>query len=162
MSRAIAAAVLFVLLTALPVRAASDAGAKTITYRLISSTYSGETVVDRAPMNVVSAGDVIVVTSLLRNAAAQFGRAKGAVVGGDAMRFTVLTKTTADMTLEMTLPGGTIRASGRVRLGPVQTYAVRGGSGKFAHARGQGESRALTGKFGSNDRRTKVYRLRLP
>ena len=156
------AALLCTLFVALPVQAAPDAGTRTLTIRLISATYSGKTVVDRAPRNVVSRGDVIVVTSFLRNAVAQFGRPKGAVVGGDNATFTVLTSTQADMRLEMDLPGGTLRGGGRIRFGPIQTYAVRGGTGKFVHARGTGESRALASKFGGGDRRTKVYRLRLP
>lgn len=151
------------LFVALPVQAAPDAGTRTITIRLISTEYSGKTIVDQAPTNVVSRGDVIVVTSFLRNAVAQFGRPKGAEVGADNATFTVLTSTQADLKLEMNLPGGTILAGGRIRFGPIQTYAVRGGTGKYLHARGTGESRALpTGKFGGGDRRTKTYRLRLP
>ena len=133
-----------------------------MTIRLISTGYEGQTVVDRAPMHVVSKGDVIVATSFLRNAAPQLGRAKGAVVGGDDATFTVLTSTQADLRVEVSLPGGTLRAGGRVRLGSVQTYAVTGGTGRFAHARGTGESRALASKWGGGNRRVSVYRLRLP
>jgi hypothetical protein len=147
---------------ALPVQAAPDAGTRTVTIRLISTEYSGATIVDRAPRNMLSRGDVIVVTSFLRNAIAQFGRPKGAVVGADNATVTILTSTHADMRLEMSLPGGTLGAGGRIRLGPIQTYAVRGGTGKFSHARGTGESRAIPGKFGGGDRRTETYRLRLP
>jgi hypothetical protein len=119
----------------------------------------GNTVVDQAPKHAVSKGDVIVVTSLLRNAIAQLGRPKGDVVGGDSAVFTILTSAQANLKVETSLPGGTLRARGRVRFGPLQAYAVTGGTGRFAHAHGTGESRAL----GSNSsRRLKVYRLRLP
>ena len=161
MGRALVAA-LFMVCVALPVQAASHADTRTITIRLISTGYEGQTLVDRAPMQVVSKGDVIVATSFLRNAVAQFGRAKGAVVGGDSATFTVLTTTHADLRVEVSLPGGTLRAGGRVRLGSVQTYAVTGGTGRFARARGTGESRALASKWGGGNRRMNVYRLRLP
>ena len=150
------------LFVAFPVHAASDAGTRTVTIRLIATGYEGKTVADTAPTHVVSKGDVIVVTSFLRNAVAQLGRAKGAVVGGDSATFTVLTSTHADLHVEMSLPGSTLRAGGRVRLGAVQTLAVTGGTGRFAHARGTGESRALASKWGGGDQRMNVYRVRLP
>ena len=156
------AALLCMLFVALPVHAASNAGTRTITIRLISTTYDAKTIADQAPKNVASKGDVIVTTSWLRNAIAQFGLPKGAVVGGDNATFTILTNTQADLRLEMSLPGGTLRAGGRVRLGPVQTYPVTGGTGKFVHARGTGESRALASKWGSSDARVQVYRLQFP
>ena len=162
-SRLLVAAPLCMLFVALPVEAAPNAGTRTVTIRLISTEYSGKTIVDQAPRNVVSRGDVIVVTSFLRNAVAQFGRPKGAEVGADNATFTIVTSTQADMRLEMNLPGGTLTAGGRIRFGPIQTYSVRGGSGKYLHARGTGESRSLPAdKFGGGDRRTKTYRLRLP
>jgi hypothetical protein len=156
------AALLFMLLVALPVQAASHPGARTITLRLISTGYEGQTVVDRTPKHVVSKGDVIVATSFLRNAVAQLGRAKGAVVGGDNATFTILTTTHADMRVELSLPGGMLRAGGRVRLGAAQTYTVTGGTGRFAHARGTAASSALASKWGGGNRRMNVYRLRLP
>ena len=115
MGRTLVAALLFMLLVALPVKAASHAGPRTITLRLISTGYEGQTVVDRAPTDVVSKGDVIVATSFLRNAVAQLGRAKGAVLGGDSATFTVLTSAHADVRVELSLPGG--------MLGPVAASA---------------------------------------
>jgi hypothetical protein len=149
------------LFVALPVQAAPHVGTRMITVRLISAGYEGQTVVDRAPKHALSKGDVIVTTSFLRNAVAQFERPKGAVVGGDSATFTILTSTQAELKVEMSLPGGTLRAGGHVRLGPTQTYAVTGGTGRFVHARGTGESRAVANKWGSGNRRLTVYRLRL-
>jgi hypothetical protein len=160
--RTLVAALLCMLFVALPVQAAPLAGTRMITVRLVSTGYEGQTVVDRAPKRVLSKGDVIVTTSFLRNGVAQFGRPKGVVVGGDHATFTILTSTHADLRVEMSLPGGTLRAGGRVRLGPTQTYAVTGGTGRFVHARGTGESRSVANKWGSGNRRLKVYRLRLP
>jgi hypothetical protein len=99
-SRTLVAALLCMLFVALPVQAAPNAGTRTISIRLISTTYSAKTIEDRAPKNVVSKGDVIVITSFLRNAIAQLGSPKGAVVGGDSATFTVLTSTQADLRLE--------------------------------------------------------------
>lgn len=95
---------------ACPLQAASQVGARTITIRLIATADSGKRIVDRAPEFVTSKGDVVVVNSLLRNAVAQLGRPKGAVVGGDSATFTVLTTRQADLSVEMSLPGGTLWA----------------------------------------------------
>ena len=159
MSRILVVA-LSVLFVALPVQAATQADTKTITVRLISTTESSKTLVDRAPKLEASRGDVILVSSLLRNAVAQFGQPKGAFVGSDNVVFTVVTTgRQADVRVETSLPGGTLEARGRTRLGRLQTYPVTSGTGKFVHARGTGESRALGP---SGNRRLKVYRLRLP
>lgn len=148
-----------ILLAACPLQAASQVHARTITIRLIATEDSAKRIEDRAPEFVTSKGDVIVVNSLLRNAVAQLGRPKGAVVGGDSATFTVLTTRQGDLSIEMRLPGGILWAGGRVRFGPVQTYSVTGGTERFRHARGTGESRAVGT---SGNRRLKVYRLRLP
>jgi HAMP domain-containing protein len=150
---------LSILLVACPLQAAAQVGARTITIRLIATEDNAKRIVDRAPEYETGTGDVIVVTSFLRNAVAQFGRPKGAVVGGSAATFTVVTSTRADLSVEISLPGGTLWAGGRVRFGAVQTYSVTGGTGKFRHARGTGESRALGT---SGNRRLNVYHLRLP
>ena len=118
-----------ILLVTCPLQAASQVDARTITIRLIATEDSGKTIEDRAPELVTSKGDVIVVNSLLRNAVAQLGRPKGAVVGGDSATFTVATSRQGDLRIEMHLPGGILWAGGRVRFGPVQTYSVTVGQG---------------------------------
>jgi hypothetical protein len=145
---------------ALPAQS-EQADATTITIRLISTTTDGKVLTDRAPMHEVSKGDLLIVESTLRNAVAQFGRPKGAVVGYDSVIFQMRSRTQADVTVESRLPGGWLLAGGRVRLGARQTYPVTGGRGRFANARGTGEAVALV-RQGQGDRRLKTYRLRLP
>jgi hypothetical protein len=150
--------VLIALVMAFPVAAAPHAHATTMTIRLTSTTESTKTLVDKAPIHVASKGDVYRVSSLLRNAVAQFGQAKGAFVGSEIATFTFLSRTRMEVKADANLPGGFIFAKGRVRLGHL-TYPVTGGSGRFAGARGTAESRAL----GPNsDRRLRGFRLSLP
>ena len=112
-------------------------------------------------LNEASEGDALIVESTLRNAVGQFGRAKGALVGQDTVFLTLRSPRYADVIVESKLPGGSLRAAGRVRLGPRQTYRVTGGRGRFAHARGTGAAVALVHE-GQGNRRLKVYRLVLP
>lgn len=148
-----------VIILAVPAHAARQADATTLTLRLISTETYSKVLTDRAPTNEASRGDVIVVGSTLRNAAAQFGRPTGAAVGEDTMVFTILSRTRAHVIVQSTLPGGRLRAAGRVRLGPRQTYTVTGGRGRFANARGTGRSAATMVRQGQGNRRLKVYRL---
>ena len=105
-----------------------------------------------------SKGDSVSGTSILRNAIAQFGKAKGAVVGGDTYSFTFTTPSKALITVKAKLPDGTIRAKGRADFsGQRLIIPVIGGTGAYAGARGTSESESLSG-----DRSLNVYRLRLP
>ena len=144
---------------ALPAQAVRQVGAETMTIRLVSTETYSKVFTDRPPIEQNSKGDVILVGSTLRNAVAQFGRPKGAVVGDDIVIFTIRTQTHADVIVESNLPGGSLRAAGRTRLGARQTYPVTGGKGQFTKARGTGESVVL-GRSGG--RRLKLYRLQLP
>ncbi len=130
-----------------------------MTIRLTSMTTTLAVVRDRAPTNVLSAGDVLLARSVLRNAVAQFGRPKGAVVGGDVGVVTMVAATEGNTKVTATLPGGTICSSGKDTGGVNQPLRVTGGTGKFAGARGAVEVRLL-------DLRTRralnVYRLQLP
>ena len=144
---------------ALDVAAASQA---TTTIRLVSGN-ARESVTDKAPKElsrgVGSKGDVISGTSVLRNAVRQFGKPLGAVVGRDSYSFTFVSPTEAVIDVRVQLPGGTLRARGRMRLsqGDRIVVTVTGGTGKFAGARGTGEARALSPNESLN-----VYRLRFP
>jgi len=138
---------------------AQGADSKSMTIRLTSTTTAPEVVRDREPRNVLSAGDVLRARSTLRNAVAQFGRPKGAVVGGDVGVVTMVAPAEGNTKVTATLPGGTIRSSGKDTGGVNQPLGVTGGTGKFAGVRGLVEVRLL-------DLRTRralnVYRLQLP
>jgi hypothetical protein len=147
------------LVITLPAHAAGHDESAKLTVRLVSTDAYSKVLADRAPANEVSKGDVIVVESKLRNAVAQFGRPKGAVVGGTTWVFTIRTPASAHLIVLSRLPGGDLRGAGRVRLGPKQTFSVTGGSGRFANARGTGESVAYMTQQGQGNRRSIVFRL---
>jgi hypothetical protein len=136
-------------------RASADAS---MTIRLTSTASGGTRVTDAAPRGP-SRGDKLRVRSVLRNAVAQFGKPKGAVVGSDQMVVTLLTPTSASATVAVKLPGGTMRLRGRLRLdttsGPTSLPVV-GGTGRFAGAKGRCVVRDQPA-FSTN-----VYHLTLP
>ena len=70
---------------------ASVGAEETMTIRLVSTETYSKVFTDRPPIEQNSKGDVILVGSTLRNAVAQFGRPKGAVVGDDIVIFTIRT-----------------------------------------------------------------------
>jgi hypothetical protein len=152
---------LSLLVLVLPAQAARHAKSSTMTIRLISTTTTYKVLVDRAPKQEINKGDVLWAKSILRNAIAQFGKPKGAIVGSDISTYTVVSITpgVGDEKVTATLPGGTIRAAGRVRETRAQTIRVTGGTGTFANASGSGEVRSLNA---SGDRTLNVYRLQLP
>ena len=148
-----------IIVVTLPAQAARQGDVATMTIRLISTETYSKVLNDRVPTNEHSKGDVIVVESKLRNAVPQFGRPKGAVIGDSTAVFTLRSPTSAHLILQSRLPGGGLRAAGRARLGPRQTFPVTGGSGRFANARGTGESVAYMVQLGQGNRRLLVYRL---
>ena len=91
---------LSVLFVTLPAHAAPHAGTGTITVRVISTAEDGKWLIDRSPKHEASKGDVIWISSLVRNQVTQFGRPKGALVGSDRVIFRVVTtsKLTRDWT----------------------------------------------------------------
>ena len=85
-----------------------------------------------------SKGDTVTYRDRLLNAAAQFGRKKGAKVGSDSGTLTFTGAHTATFNGKAKLPGGTLTLSG-----PVYTLQngdlvipVTGGTGSFAGVRG--------------------------
>jgi hypothetical protein len=104
------------------------------------------------------AGDVVTGSDRLRNAVAQFGKPKGAVVGVDRYRTVFETAAVASVVATTTLPGGTLRSRGRAdfRLAS-NLIRVVGGTGVFLGARGTVEQKVLAGNKAMN-----IYRLRLP
>jgi hypothetical protein len=147
------------LVLTLPAQGARQAESSTMTIRLISTTVSLKVVLDRAPKRALSPGDVLSARSILRNAAPQFGKAKGATVGSDVGTFTIVTAKVSDVRVTTKLPGGTIRSVGTVRDARTQAIRVISGTGTFAGARGTNEVRTLNAAAG---RASNVYRLRIP
>lgn len=148
------------LVVALPAQAVPDSPAESLTIRLISVTTQVRLQKDVEPKQVASKGDVIWQKSILRNAVAQFGKPKGALVGSDTGTITLLSTTLVDNKGVTVLPGGTLRFAGRSGGDVVSlTLPVTGGTGRYAGATGKLEVRALNA---SGSRTTNVYRLTLP
>jgi dirigent-like protein len=127
-----------------------------MTIRLLSRVSSSR-VVDRAPKHAWNKGDVVYIRSALRNQVAQFGKPKGALVGHDYAVDTFLSATRAKVTVQVTLPGGTLIVRGQVSQATSGgVLPVVGGTGRFAHARGTCSVRDRN-RYSIN-----VYRLQLP
>jgi hypothetical protein len=111
------------------------------------------------PPTGASVGDSFTEASRLRNAVAQFGRPKGAVVGSDRATTTLISAQAVRMQGTVRLPGGTLTIRGRVTLRPGSaSVPVTGGTGRFAGARGTVTAAALPdGRSAAN-----VYRITLP
>jgi hypothetical protein len=133
-----------------------------MTIRLIGSAASSRYLVDHSPKGYPDKGDVVRETSTLRNAVAQFGRPKGAIVGSDVWITTIVIPPfgRADVKATTTVPGGTIRAVGTVTATQTTgSFRVVGGTAKYARARGTLSLRNLNA---SGSRGVIVYRLQLP
>jgi hypothetical protein len=120
-----------------------------------SITISG-THFDAAPKGL-SKGDQFVGRSRLLNAARQFGKPVGAVVGSDDSVLTLTSSTTATVSGVARLPGGTLRFKGGGHLsnGASPPIPVIGGTGRYAGARG-------TVVVGPGNTPLNTYRLTLP
>ena len=128
-----------VIVLMLSAQTARPADSTTVTIRLISHTSAGTEVLrDRAPIGT-SKGDVYRLTSELRNAVAQFGRGKGAIVGHQTVVFKWLGRNRADITVRSDLPGGRLLGGGVVRLSPQMAYRITDGTGRFKNASGTAE-----------------------
>ena len=158
--RMLLASIVGVLVVVLPAQGARQAESKAMTIRLVSITTKYKLLKDVAPVNTFSSGDTFWARSSLRNEVPQFGKPKGAVIGSDVSTFTVVSLTTGDVTVAAKLPGGTLRAAGRIRQRDrLQRIRVVGGTGVFAGARGVAETSPLNA---NGDRARNVYRLQLP
>jgi hypothetical protein len=91
-----------------------------------------------APPRGASAGDRIVFTDALLNAARQFGRGRNARVGTDRWTMTFTSAHSARLAGEAVLPDGKIRFAGPLTPDANQevTVPVVGGTGRYAHASG--------------------------
>ena len=104
--------------------------------RLVSTNLSFRLVVDKSPAGA-SQGDTIETTNVLSNATAQFGLAKGAIVGSDTGRTTNLDAVPMTVNILVRLPKGTLRVRGRSRtVAGARIAPVVGGTGRFKGATG--------------------------
>ena len=128
------AALLAALGLVLTPAAASAAAQQTIAVTSVTVSLSRR---DVGPTGT-SAGDSVTYRDRLLNAAPQFGRRRGAVVGSDRGRLTYSTAHTATYKGTVTLPGGTMELAGSVYSTPAGGLVVPivGGTGKYAYARG--------------------------
>jgi len=133
---------------------ASDAS--TVTIRLVAVPVSSRTV-DVEPKNQINPGDKIYGESILRNAVAQFGKPRGAVVGRDSEVGTLVSSQALVLTGVARLPGGTLRLKGKQILNDLAfSIPVVGGTGRFARARGKCQVHVRGATI------TNTYRLVLP
>jgi hypothetical protein len=91
---------------------------------------------DRPPAGP-SKGDRILIRDDLRNVTRQFGKKAGTVIGADAGILTLTSKSEGEVAGLAQLPGGRVRFHGVLHLnGSSATFAVAGGTGRYAHATG--------------------------
>jgi hypothetical protein len=107
--------------------------------------------------HVYTKGDTVRGTDSLRNAARQFNRPKGAVVGIDRYVITAVAYQELKVDFVTSLPGGTVHARAEGRSGSKPEIPVVGGTGRYAGARGSIEGRHL-----ANGKKLNIYRLQLP
>jgi hypothetical protein len=132
------------------------ANAETLTIQ-VTSIVVKVTPVDVSPRGT-SAGDKVIQRNRLVNTVRQFGKPRGTHVGSDQGTVTWTSPHTERYEGTATLPGGTLRVRGDVRLilGGGIRIPVVGGTGRYRSATGmlyvsEGEQRTLN-----------VYRITLP
>ena len=120
----------------------------------VKSVEAGASADDKPPKGP-SRGDRLLARSRLLNVARQFGKPAGALVGRDQALMTLTSGRAGRVAGIATLPGGTIRFGGAIRLDAAQSIPVIGGTGRYAKARG-------TLFVGDGDSPINTYHLRLP
>jgi hypothetical protein len=158
MRRLLALSAALLLSVATPAFGRSGAEAPT-RIQLVSVTVQGKMLADAPPKGLASAGDRFSDRSRLLNAAPQFGRKRGAVVGSDSTTWRYISATTIAIRAKVKLPGGTLTIRGRMRVDDTPGFVlpVIGGSGAYARARG-----TITVGPLPNGRASNVYRLTYP
>ena len=140
---------------AAPAAAAPAAGTPRVLLVIQVKSVDAGTRVDDSPPKGISKGDRLFERSRLLNVRKQFGKPAGALVGRDRTLVTLIAGKTGRVDGTATLPGGTIRFGGMVRLDTPPTIPVLGGTGRYAKARG-------TLVVGDGDSPLNTYHLRLP
>jgi hypothetical protein len=155
MKRTLASLALLALVLVTTATAATPAAGgptRTLVIKVKSVTVKVSTT-DAAPKGV-SKGDRYRFRDRLLNAARQFGKPVGALVGGDQGFIVLTSKTTGRTRGIATLPGGTISFGGEDGVAAM-SYPIVGGTGRYADARG-----VLL--VGPGDSPLNTYRLSLP
>jgi hypothetical protein len=143
------------VVVAAPAAAAPTAGTPPALLVIQVKSVEAGTKLDDNPPQGISKGDRLHERSRLLNVKKQFGKPAGAVVGRDETLVTLIAGKTGRVAGTATLPGGTIRFGGVVRLDTPPTIPVIGGTGRYAKARG-------TLIIGDGDSPLNTYHLRLP
>jgi len=123
---------------------------KSMTLRFVWTESKERLAVDLPPKGKVNRGDVITARSILRNAVAQLGKPKGAVVGHEVATFDVVSPRKATIRIRLEASG---RASTAPWHGPL---TVSSGKGSFTGVSGTGTLRQFF------ERSTSVFRLQIP
>jgi hypothetical protein len=154
---AVLLAALVVVGASLPAVASAAQGRTTVVIGVISvETFARAS---NAPASGLRVGEVIVERDRLLNAAPQFGRPSGTVVGTDQAKLMILSPTIGSLVGAANFPDGTVKFGGRVTLTGTITIPVTGGTGRYAHA--SGTVTEPTGGGGAAHE-PNVYRLSLP
>ena len=140
---------------------ASASESKVRLIKLFVQTTTSELMRESLPLGD-SKGDVYIGSSRLKNATAQFGKRKGAVVGRDRFRLDLSSAEVATMRVTATLPGGTITCRGLINLRRVRNVVrVVGTTGAFAHGRGTCEATGAP-KYRPRGEASTTYKLQIP
>jgi len=158
---ALTCSLLTLLVVAWPAKASPTSSNATLTIRLISTpkrTVTKDVAPKTLRQGLLSRGDTISGTSVLRNQIAQFGKPKGTIVGSDSFSITVTSPPRARVKVTVHLPAGTLDVAGvSPNAASLKPFPIVGGTGSYAGARGTCESQTLSGGRSLN-----IYRLRLP
>jgi hypothetical protein len=129
------------LVLALPAVASDTAAPQSVVIRVlitpVARTFTDVAPKTHATTGEFTKGDTLRGTSILRNAARQWGKPKGARVGTDRFVETALSPQRIMFDGVSSLPGGTLHARGVLReVAGKLTVAVIGGTGTYAGATG--------------------------
>jgi hypothetical protein len=149
------------LVAALPAAASDTGAAKSITIRVYVKEVT-QSIKDVPPktMNLGehTKGDTIRGTEILRNAARQFNKPKGAQVGTDRYVEITLAQQKATVDFVTTFPGGTLHAhQGTHKIGSKPEVPIVGGTELYAGATG-----SIEGQHLANGEKLNIYRLQIP